>query len=225
MKIIYNVLIIDDHQIIIDTFKSALSVVQNEFDGTVFNILEAKCCQSGYDKIVKNSEFKKIDLVFLDISLPTSTTHKICSGEDLGIEIRKRFPKAKIIVCTSFNDNTRLNNVFQRINPESFLIKGDIDYKHMITAIKKVLFDKVFFSATVINFLRIKVSSSIILNEYDIQILNEISNGSRMKELVEIIPLSKTAIEKRKRKLRQVLNVKSDSDRELIQTAREKGFI
>ncbi|MFI0431386.1 hypothetical protein [Mariniflexile sp. HMF6888] len=46
-----------------------------------------------------------------------------------------------------------------------------------------------------------------------------------MKELVELIPLTKSGIEKRRRILRDVFNIKTDSDRELILAAKEKDFI
>ena len=42
MKKTYNILIIDDHQIIIDTFKSALALVEKDLENIKLNIDEAK---------------------------------------------------------------------------------------------------------------------------------------------------------------------------------------
>ncbi|WP_166961533.1 response regulator [Yeosuana marina] len=225
MKKTYNILIIDDHQIIIDTFKNALALVEKDLENVIFKTEEAKCCQSAYEKIKKYSKFKKIDLFFLDISLPPSPIHKIFSGEDLGVKIKAYFPKAKIIVCTGFNDNLKLNNILQRINPDAFLVKGDINFQNIITSIKSSLSNETYYSQTIINLLRKRVSTTIVLGDYDIKILQELSNGARMKDLLESIPLSKTGIEKRKRKLRSFFNINSDSDRELVLTAKKKGFI
>ena len=221
----YNVLVIDDHQIIINTFKNALALVEKDSENIKFKIDEAKCCQSAFEKIKCASKSKDIDLVFLDISLPPSPTDRMFSGEDLGVKISEDFPDAKIIVCTGFYDNLRLNNIIKTINPNSLLVKGDIDFKDMIKSIKSTLKNKTFYSQTVHDFLRNRVSSPFVLCDYDIQILYEMSNGAKMKELVELIPLSKAAIEKRKRKLKLMFNINDDSDRKLVLAAREKGFI
>ena len=46
-----------------------------------------------------------------------------------------------------------------------------------------------------------------------------------MKELPDVIPLSKAGIEKRKRVLYSVFNIKDNSDRQLIIKAKSSGFI
>ena len=46
-----------------------------------------------------------------------------------------------------------------------------------------------------------------------------------MKELINIVPLTKTGIEKRKRLLKNAFKVTGKSDRDLIIEAKEKGFI
>ncbi len=225
MNRVYNVLIIEDHQIVIDLYKRALTFVKNDLENINFNVDDAKCCQSAYELIVKSSKLKNIDLVFLDISLPSATTHNISSGEDLGEKIKLHFPKVKIIVCTGVNDNLKLNNITKKINPDGFLVKKDIDFDDIIKSIKAVLANEPYYSKTVIDFLRKRVSTSIVLSAYDVLILKELSNGARMKEMQRLIPLSKTGIENRKRKLRSYFNVNSDSDRELVMAARENGFI
>ena len=73
MKQAINVLIIEDHQIIIDTFKKALPFVQNELEDVEFRIDEAINCETAFEKIKNASNKKNIDLFFLDIQLPNST--------------------------------------------------------------------------------------------------------------------------------------------------------
>jgi two-component system response regulator NreC len=225
MKKYYDVLIIDDHQIIIDIYKKALLFVKNEFSDIEFKIDDARDCASSLLKVKNALETNSIDLVFLDISLPTSSKDRMFSGEDIGVFIRKYFLYAKIIVCTNYNDNLRLNNILKTINPDSLLIKGDIEFKDIVESIKTVLSNETFYSKTVVDFLRSKISSDIVLCNYDIQILSEISTGAKMKELMELVPLSKAAIEKRKRRLKLMFNINDDSDKKLVLAAREKGFI
>ena len=66
-----------------------------------------------------------MDIVFLDIKLPPSKDGKILSGEDLGIKINQLLPDTKIIISTTFNDNYRIHNILENINPDGFLIKND----------------------------------------------------------------------------------------------------
>ena len=46
-----------------------------------------------------------------------------------------------------------------------------------------------------------------------------------MKDLPNILPLSKAGIEKRKRQLKHIFNVTSLEDKQLLTVAKEKGFI
>ena len=59
----------------------------------------------------------------------------------------------------------------------------------------------------------------------DRKILYELSIGTRMKDLPDIIPLSIAGIEKRKRHLKQIFNINSPNDKELLKIAKEKGFV
>ncbi len=225
MNQIFSVLIVEDHQINIDCYKRALDVVANEAPNTKFIITEAKNCDEAFDKIKAQNKLKGFDLAVLDISLPPSQKYNIFNGEVLGQKIKEKFPRCKVLVCTSYNDNYRLNNILRSLNPEAFLIKPDINFSDLIIAFKEIINDGSYYSRTILNLMRKKANSNFILDELDIQILYEISNGARMKELKDLVPLSKTGIERRKRKIRTYFSITADNDRELVLTAKEKGFI
>lgn len=225
MKKKYSVLIIEDHQIIIDTYRNALNLSKDSIENIDFEISQAKNCDEGLKKATEYLSKGKIDLLFLDIQLPPSKDKKILSGEHLGERIKAIFPEVKIIVCTNLNSNFRLNNIFKTLNPDSFLLKSDIDFNDLLEAIKRVLSNDCFYSKTLRSLLRKKASNDVTLDDIDITILHEISKGARMKELVDVIPLTKTGIEKRKRLLKQALEIHSNSDRDLIVKAKYLGFI
>lgn len=166
-----------------------------------------------------------MDLLFLDIQLPPSNDKKILSGEHLGKIVKELHPQIKVIVCTNLNDNFRLNNIFKIVNPDGFLVKSDIGFGDLVEAIKRVFSNDVYYSKTLLSLLRKKAINNIVIDEIDIKILYEISNGARMKELIDIVPLTKTGIEKRKRLLKNAFKITSKSDRDLIIEAKEKGFI
>lgn len=225
MKKTYNVLIIEDHQLIISHFVDALNVSEENIGNIKFYVSQAKNCDEGYKIAKEYLKNELLDLMFLDIQLPASKDKKILSGESLGQKIKELHPKIKIIVCTHLNDNFRLNNIFRTINPDGFLVKSDIDFSDIVEAIKRVLSNDSYYSKTIRGLLRKKASIDIILDEIDIKILYEISNGARMKELIDVIPLTKTGIEKRKRLLKQALKIDSNSDRDLIVKAKDMSFI
>lgn len=225
MKQNYKVLLIEDHPLIAEAYKSALKFVSQENEGVNFFIETANNCDDGYEKIKDASNKNGIDLIFLDIRLPPSKDSKVLSGEDLGIIVNKLLPDSKIIISTTFNDNYRIHSIFKSVNPDGFLIKNDITADEIIAAVKSVLFDPPYYSKSVIRLLRNEVSNDFLLDNIDRRLLYELSIGTKMKDLPSLLPLSIAGIEKRKRHLKEVFDVKKTDDKELITIAKEKGFI
>ena len=225
MKGKYKVLIVDDHPIICNSYKDAFDEVNAQYADLNIQIEVALDCDSAQEKINNTWVEKGYDMVFLDIRLPASRDRKLVSGEDLGELIREVQPEAKIIVATTFNDNFRMQNIFKSLNPEGFLIKNDIDTKELTTAITHVMEGRPYYSSTVSALFRKQMTSSVNVDKIDRQMLYELSMGTRMKELPDLLPLSMAGIEKRKRILKQKFDVEDQGDKALILKAREMGFI
>jgi DNA-binding NarL/FixJ family response regulator len=225
MRQLQKVLIIDDHPLICEQYIKALQEVMTENEQLNMRIESANDCDEAKEKIKNTMIEGGWDLVFLDIRLPASKDRRIISGEDLGEMIRKNHPLAKIIVATTFNDNYRIQNIFKSLNPEGFLIKNDLDTKELISAIQKIMQGGVHYSLTVSNLHRKQMFTEIKIDKIDRQMLYELSLGTRMKDLPNIVPLSIAGIEKRKRILKEVFDVEDQGDKALIMKARELGFI
>ena len=223
---IISVLIIDDHPLITEAYKTALEYYSKQYNSTKFSVKTAEDCDSAF-RIINSfvSNERVLDLVFLDIRLPPSKDGKILSGEDLGLKIIKLLPDTKIIVSTTFNDNYRVHSLLKSLNPDGFLIKNDITPKELIKTIQVVLNDPPYYSSTVMKLLRKQISNDFLLDNIDRRILYELSIGTKMKDLPDVLPLSIAGIEKRKRQLKHMFNVKDSDDKDLIFIAREKGFI
>jgi hypothetical protein len=73
--------------------------------------------------------------------------------------------------------------------------------------------------------LRKEVTNDFLLDAIDRKLLYELSIGTMMKDLPEILLLSLPAIEKRKNRIKQIFDVSNPYDKELLQKAKEKGFI
>jgi len=220
----YTVLIIEDHPLIVEAYKQAFKTIENDKDNLFFEIIVAKNCEIA-NTTINTYKTKTIDIVFLDIMLAQSNNAKILSGEDLGVIIRDTMKDARIIVSTFLNNNYRIHNIIKNINPEGFIVKNDVNAKSLVESINRVMTNPPYYSNTVVETLRKNISSKIMLDDIDRKILYELSIGSKMKELPNVIPLSKAAIEKRKRTLYSVFNIKENSDRQLIIKAKNSGFI
>lgn len=217
-----NVLIIDDHEIIVEAYKNSLNAfLSNQMDAELI-IDSAYNCESALKKLKGR---QKYNLVLLDISLPRCEEERLYSGEDVGLVIRKLAPETKIIIITSFTDNFRIFNILSRVNPEGFLLKNDINSKELSNSVKKVFEGSIAYSQSILTLIRKKINNLNLLDDLDIKILLEITNGTKPKEMIYYIPLSKAGIEKRKRILRETFETKDNCDRQLIISAREKGFI
>ncbi|MCR8667457.1 response regulator [Aestuariibaculum sp. M13] len=225
MNIPYNILIIDDHPMIIDAYSSAINnseLSKNRFE---IKIETASCCNSAISKIENKGFNENLDLVILDISIPPCEEKKIFSGEQLGMFIKSIVPNLKILVITSYDDSLRINNILSNLNPDGFLVKKDISSLDLILAIETIISGHPFYSNTVNLLIKKRMANKIILDEKDLRILMELSNGSRMKELIDVVHLSKAGIEKRRRLLKVAFEVNGKSDRELILEAKKRGFL
>jgi len=222
----YSVLIIDDHPLISNAYKSAFKNISKLNETISFVIDVVDNCDNAFEKInYLSTNNKSLDIVFLDIKLPPSKDGKILSGEDLGLKINELFPDTKIIVATTFNDNYRIHSIFKSLNPDGFLIKNDITPNELVSTINTIITDPPYYSKTVIKLLRKEVSNNLLLDNIDRKLLYELSIGTMMKDLPEILLLSLPAIEKRKRRLKQIFDIESPYDKELLTQAKKKGFL
>jgi len=215
MKNELNILIIDDHHTIIDGYKNVLSKIKDY----KLRILKANSCDQAI-KAINNNTF---DVVFLDIQLPPSEDGSITSGEDLALLIRKEFSQTKIIISTMFDSPHLLMNILKTIPHNGILIKSDSTAKIILEAFKSILQGNSFYSKTVQDIMNKSILFDDSLDEYNKKIIYHIAKGVKTKNLTQEIPLSLSAIEKRKNYIKQLFNVNDDN--ELINEAKKRGFI
>ncbi len=219
-----NVLVIEDHPLIIDSYLKALKDIEKS-DKFEFRIKTANDCDKANYHIENSVNGIPFDLVLLDIRLKPSKCGKFLSGEDLGIKINSLFNSVRIIIFTSYTDNYRINNLLSNINPEGLLIKEDTSYRDLIESINTVLIDPPYYSKSVLRLIRKHVTNDFILDGIDRKLLYHLSIGSKMRDLPKVIPLSIAGIERRKRKLKDLFDADDKKDALLINKARDHGFI
>ena len=219
-----RILMIDDHPMIIEGYQNTLQFAKKAHQ--VLNINIANNCDEAVafmNKSVKNNN--PYDVLFVDISLPPSTDGLMSSGEDLAIYARDILPKAKIIILTMFDESYRIHNIIKTINPEGFLIKSDLTSSELASAFQAVLHNPPFYSGTVNSHLRKINESDIVIDDKNRKILYLLSQGAKNKSLATHLNISLSAIEKRKKHLKEIFFVEDGQDETLIKEARKKGFI
>ena len=223
---IINTLIVEDHPLMTLNYKNSIDAFNNDNGNKyLFNFLEANDCSSAKIHIINALQNKQtIDLVFLDISIPGDSKSGMISGEDVGVLLKNSFPDVKIIVSTSINDNFRLTNLISKITPMSVLVKTELTIDEIISTLKDVINNKKSYSPKISKIIdNLTINSQDLFDDIDRNILYEISIGSRFKEMIKLLSISKGTIEKRKKRMKEILDV--ESDRELILKAKEKGFL
>ncbi|RZN79964.1 MAG: response regulator transcription factor [Winogradskyella sp.] len=220
-----HVLIVEDEPLIIDVLTNALHAISDSnglYDFKIRSATNSDLALKEVDRAIKSTPF---DLILLDISIPPSTDKRILSGEDLGVEIKSLFPKVKVVVFTSHNNNYRLNSILKSLDPDGFLIKSDITYVKLLEAINSVLQDPPYYSKVIQQLMRRHISHDFVLDKIDRQLLYHLNKGGKTKEIADLVNMSISAIEHRKSNLKTTFDVNGGSDRDLILKAELAGFL
>jgi len=217
-----NIIIVDDHPFIIEGYKNAI----NSYGGQEyeFSITQANDCKSAYD-IITNSQATPFDIAFFDISMPAYEEKGIHSGEDLATLIKEVMPGCKVILLTMHTELLKINSILKVINPNGLVIKNDLTFDELLVAFDKILRNENYYSQTVVRLISQSQQENFDIDPFDKQILYHLSKGIKTKDIPSYVPLSLSAVEKRKLNLKELLDVKGSSDVELITEAKNKGLI
>jgi DNA-binding NarL/FixJ family response regulator len=217
-----NIVIVDDHPFIIEGYKNAI----NNYGGSgyEFSITQANDCKSAYD-IITDPATVPFDIAFFDISMPAYEEKGIHSGEDLAMLIQNVMPACKVILLTMHTELLKINSILKNINPNGLIIKNDLTFDELLIAFDKILKNDNYYSQTVVKLISQSQNDSFDIDPFDKQILYHLSKGIKTKDIPSYVPLSLSAVEKRKLNLKEMLDVKGSSDVELITEAKNKGLI
>ena len=217
-----NILIVDDHPFIIEAYKNAIKGYNAKGDYE-FSITQAKDCKTGYEAITEAPE--SFGIAFFDLSMPVYEEKSIFSGEDLAQLIKREMPDCKIILLTMHTELLKINTIIKNINPNGLVIKNDLTFDELLLAFDKILKDENYYSQTVVKLVSQIQYDNIEIDAFDKQILFHLSKGTKTKDIPQYVPLSLSAVEKRKLNLKDILEIKGGSDIDLIREAKNKGMI
>ena len=219
-----TILIVDDHPMTVEGYSNLLSV--SNFQENTSQFVKCYNCQDAYNKIfLYHKQNTNIDLALLDISLPPYLEFNIKNGIDLASLIRKKFPNCKIVLLTMHSEPLTVDKIIKEINPEGFVSKSDITFELFPIICKKIINGDVYQSPTIVESQNELHKSNITWDKHDRYILLLISQGVKTVNLPDYIPLSMSAIEKRKANIKEQLLMGKGSDRDLINKAKKLGIL
>ncbi|MGQ2983537.1 response regulator [Flavobacterium sp.] len=216
---ILHVLGIDDHAVVLEGYHSIFSSL--DISGKL-KFTKAHDCRSGYEVIHRHKD-TPFDIAVLDYSIPHFPERQLYSGEDMALLIREVMPSCKIVMMTMHNKVDVMGSILEKVKPEGFINKSDCSTIELMEGFREVLEGNSYFSKTVAGFVARK-QSEVLLEELDIKIILLLANGIKTKNLSKYIPLSESGIEKRKYRIKRLLDI-NGGDEELIQKARALGYI
>lgn len=223
MTQVINILMVDDHPIIIEGYQNTL--MATKYDSQTLHIDTANDCDTADLLMRKAAREKPYDVFFFDIRIPPSKDGLLTSGEDLAKLAKQLMPQAKIIILTMFNESYRIHNIIKNISPDGFLIKSDLTSSELAEAFQHILVSPPYYSSTVNQFLNKLIVNEIHIDETNRKILHLLSQGIKTRSLTEHIDLSMSSIEKRKKQLKDLFSIDDGRDETLLSEARKKGFL
>jgi DNA-binding NarL/FixJ family response regulator len=200
MKSIYKILILDDHTLILNGFKSILSGFPN------FQVYDF----SNFKKISDYIDNNSADLLITDLHMPE------ISGQEVIKWIKSKDPLIKTILYTQ-TVNQRIFEECQALDVDGYLLKTET-IEDLTTIILQILEGKKVFSSEVLKFKK-KENALPKIKVLERKILQLITNGKSMKEVSEVINISEKVVEYRMRKLRKQFDCKNNV--ELIYKVKE----
>lgn len=194
-----NILLVDDHSFILDAYENLIK----DTDSFIFEAVFKATSIEKAIAIINTSQ--KIDIACIDISLPKNNVFNIDDGIDLAIYFKSKHPSAKIVFITGHMDFYILLKAIHLVKPEGFIGKNDIDsdtFPSILTTLKN---EGIFYNKEMLEVYKWVKNYQLKLDEYDFKILSLTKKGIKTKELIDHLPLSLRAIEKRKSNLKLII--------------------
>lgn len=210
-----NILLVDDHQIVIDGLKGLLE--DEEGIGTLFE------AQNGEDTI-KIAEQEEINLILLDINLPDISGFDICKK----LKADSTCPK---IIALTMHGNAGYINKMIKVGVDGYLLKNT-GREELLLAIKTVMKGERYFSKEVTDSLisgmhqekKPRISDFIQkLTRREKEILKLITEELTTDEIAAKLFISSTTVITHRKSLLRKLNAKNVAG--LVKKAYEFGLL
>ena len=210
-----NILLVDDHQIVIDGLKGLLE--ENESIGTLYEALNG-------EEAIRIVNEDTIDLILLDVNLPDKSGFDICQ------ELKSKDQCPKIIALTMYGNAGYINKMI-KAGVDGYLLKNT-GREELLEAIHNIMKGERYFSKEVTDILvsgmqevkKPKTSDFIQkLTRREKEILQLIVDEHTTDEIAGKLFISSTTVISHRKSLLRKLNAKNVAG--LVKKAFEFGLL
>ncbi|MHC6526988.1 response regulator [Vibrio proteolyticus] len=206
-----NVVIVDDHQVVLDGFIARLELEPDiRVVGTASNGLEAV-------EVVRSLA---PDVVLMDVSMP------VMNGIDATRLIREERPHSKVLMLTMHDNREYIMKVMQA-GAVGYMLK-EISAEKMVQAIKTVNQGSTYFCESVTQTLFTQEVTPAIqrpnpLSRREEAVLKLVAEGHSSKKIAALLSISYRTVETHRQNIKHKLDLHSTA--ELAKYALEKGLV
>ncbi len=206
-----KVVIVDDHQVVLDGFIARLKMESGiDVVGTASNGLEAI-------EVVKSLQ---PDVVLMDVSMP------LMNGIDATRLIREELPHIKVLMLTMHDNREYIMKVMQ-VGAVGYMLK-EISAEKMVQAIKTVNQGSTYFCESVTQTLFSQEVAPAAqkpnpLSRREEAVLKLVAEGHSNKKIASLLDISCRTVETHRQNIKHKLDLHSIA--ELAKYALEKGLV
>lgn len=206
-----KILIVEDHQVV----KDGLELILNEEED-----LEVVGALHDGGSVLPFLEKNKVDLILLDINLPT------LDGIWLANEIKTNYAEIKVLVLTFYKKAAFVQEIAQS-GAEGYLLKNS-PKEEVISAIHKVLAGETYFAAEATQVLlkslrRQGTQKETHLTKREIEVMTLLASAYTVNEVAEKLFISAHTAETHRKNIMAKLRFKNKA--ELVIYAKENGYL
>ncbi len=207
-----RVLIVDDHQVVLDGIQSMLDREEGIF-------VSGKA-MSGPDAL-EFLKYNPVNVALIDINMPGMDGIELCKA------IRKKYPEIKVLALTTFNEVSFITNMMKS-GASGYLLKNTTK-EELITAIKTIQKGEQYLAREVqeklISASFGKKDTAFIprLTRREKEVLKLILEEFTTKEIAEKLFISNATVETHRLHLLNKLGVRNTAG--LVKVAIEKGLV
>lgn len=193
-----NIVLLDDHPIVLEGIKSLLINHNEQIKVNAFNNVTA------FYSFME--EKKDIDIILLDISLPDADGLDICK------KIHAKYPTIKIIALSNQVEQSIIRKMFDN-GASGFLLKSAASEK-IISSIQDALQGQVVMDPEVMRILTTPVQTKTFpaLTKREKQLIMLLAQGKTTVSIAEELFLSKFTVDTYRKNLLQKFKVKNTSE-------------
>lgn len=182
-----NILIADDHHLVLEGLTNVLETMEN------VEIFQAK----NKNLLLYQLRSHKIDILFQDILFGDYNAREFIK------EIIKEFPSLKIIIISSISDLEVVDSLFKQ-GIHGYLLKSD-DLSEISSSIATVMNDQIYISAEIRDLTyrekRLDIKSTVVLTPREKEVLRLILKEKTTNEIGDNLNVSTKTVEKHRANL------------------------